>query len=176
MLALAAREPATLVLGIDPNAAAMAEASRRAAGPARKGGLGNARFVLAAAEAVPAELAGRAGLVTVSFPWGSLLRGCVGLDETVAGGLAALVGGDGGLDLLLAPAARDGLDGIPTTRSGLVESAARAFHPHGLRVIEGRAATDAEIAATPSTWARRLLAGGRGDRGATIVRLGRIRG
>jgi 16S rRNA (adenine(1408)-N(1))-methyltransferase len=51
----------------------MVEASRRAAGPARKGGLDNALFVLAAAEAPPAELWALAARVTVLFPWGSLL-------------------------------------------------------------------------------------------------------
>ena len=44
MLDAAAREPATLVLGLDASAAGMVEASRRAAGPARKGGRANAGF------------------------------------------------------------------------------------------------------------------------------------
>ena len=63
----------------------MAEASRRAAKPAHKGGQPNVRFILAAAEAPPPALAGIAGLVTVRFPWGSLLRGCLGEDTAVAG-------------------------------------------------------------------------------------------
>ena len=50
VLAAAAGEPATLVLGLDANAAGMAEASRRAARSGRRGGLPNAAFVLAAAE------------------------------------------------------------------------------------------------------------------------------
>jgi 16S rRNA (adenine(1408)-N(1))-methyltransferase len=65
VLATAAREPRTLAIGLDASAAAMAEASRRASSPARKGGLENARFVVTAAEAPPAPLRGVAELVTL---------------------------------------------------------------------------------------------------------------
>ena len=145
----------------------MAEASRRAARPARKGGLDNARFVVAAAEAPPDGLAGIAQLVTVQLPWGSLLRGIVGMDALVARGVAGLVGPGGELALLLAPAERDGLDGLPLTTAGLVDAAARAFDPDGFVVIEGRAATAEEVEASGSTWARRLR------RAPTLVRLAR---
>jgi 16S rRNA (adenine(1408)-N(1))-methyltransferase len=159
VLDVAAREPGSLVLGLDASAAAMVDASRRAAGPARKGGRPNARFVLAAAEAPPPVLAGVADLVTVLFPWGSLLRGCLGLDPSVANGVAGLVATGGTLELLLAPSPRDGLDGVPTEVDGLVAAAADAFRPLGLDLDVGRAATGAEIAASGSTWAKRLAAG-----------------
>jgi 16S rRNA (adenine(1408)-N(1))-methyltransferase len=164
VLDVAAREPGSLVLGLDASAAAMVEASRRAAGPARKGGRPNARFVLAAAEAPPSVLAGVADLVTVRFPWGSLLRGCLGLDDTVAEGVAGLVATGGTLGLLLAPSHRDGLEGAPTDVDGVVAAAAGAFRPLGLDLVVGRAATSEEIAASGSTWAKRLAAGR--DRGA----------
>jgi len=175
VLAAAAGEPTTLALGIDASGAAMAEASRRAARPARKGGLDNVRFVLAAAESLPPALAGRATLVTVTFPWGSLLRGCVGLDDAVAAGVAGLVALEGCLELLLAPADRDGLEGVPTTAPELVHVVTQTFARHGLELVEGRAATTDEIRNVPSTWARRLLNGGRHARGVTLVRLARGR-
>ena len=84
VLAAAAADPDTLVIGIDASAGAMAEASRRAARPARRGGLPNALFVVAAAEALPPELDGVADVVTIQLPWGSLLRGALALDEDVA--------------------------------------------------------------------------------------------
>lgn len=174
VLAAAAREPATLTLGIDASAAAMAEASRRAARPTRKGGFDNVRFVLAAAEALPGELSGSASLVTVLFPWGSLLRGCLGLDDAVAGGLAGLVASGGVLELLLAPAERDRLAGVPTTEGGIIEGATRVFAPHGLEVVLARTAIPAEIAATGSSWARRLGVAGRGNgsnRSPVLIRL-----
>jgi 16S rRNA (adenine(1408)-N(1))-methyltransferase len=68
VLAVAAARPDRLVVGVDANAAAMAEASRRAAAKPRRGGLPNALFVVAAAEALPPELAGVAELVTAHFP------------------------------------------------------------------------------------------------------------
>jgi 16S rRNA (adenine(1408)-N(1))-methyltransferase len=50
VLAAAARQPETLIVGVDANAAGMAEASRRAA---RRGALPNALFAVAAAEHPP---------------------------------------------------------------------------------------------------------------------------
>lgn len=157
MLATAAAEPSTLVIGLDADAASMAESSRRAAGPARKGGLANALFVLAAAEAPRAELCALATRVTVLFPWGSLLRGCLGADASVAHGIASLLAPDGTLELLLAPAGRDGLDGLPTDPAAVIGAATATFDALGLRLVEAHAATDVEVRASGSTWARRLL-------------------
>jgi 16S rRNA (adenine(1408)-N(1))-methyltransferase len=157
VLATAAAEPTTLVIGIDANAASMAEASRRAAGSARKGGFPNALFVLAAAEAPPDELKALAAGVTVQFPWGSLLRGCLGADAAVAEGIAQLLAPRGTVQLLLAPAARDGLDGLPTDPAAVIAAAAGTFDAFGLRLVDARIATDAEVRASGSTWARRLL-------------------
>lgn len=174
VLAAAAREPTTLALGVDASAAAMAESSRRAAKPGRKGGHQNARFVVAAAEDLPPILCGRAALVTVLFPWGSLLRGCLGLDDAVARGVAGLVAPGGALELLLAPAAKDGLEGVPTTEPEIIEAVRRAFEAHDLEVEVARRATPAEVAASGSSWARRLgVAAGRNgsDRSPIRVRL-----
>jgi 16S rRNA (adenine(1408)-N(1))-methyltransferase len=76
---------------VDANAAAMAVASRRAAAAPRRGGLPNALFVVAAAEALPPELDGLADTVTVHFPWGSLLRGLLRADPAVMTGLTRLM-------------------------------------------------------------------------------------
>lgn len=165
MLAAAAREPANLVLGLDANAASMAESSRRAARPAAKGGLPNAWFIVAAAEAPPAELHGVGNLVTVHFPWGSLLRGVTGRDDIVAAGLASLVAPAGALELLVAPLDRDRLDGVPTSAEDLVAGAAAAFAEHGFVIARSSRPAAAEVRATGSTWARRL------DRQATLIRL-----
>lgn len=168
VLATAAAEPTSLVIGLDAVAASMAESSRRAA----RARLTNALFVVAAAEAIPAELVGLADLVTVRFPWGSLLRGCLGLDEAVTSGISSLVASRGELELLIAPIARDRLDGIPTELDNVVRAAAATFGRFGLERIEGRQATPAEVATSRSTWAKRLLANGSSaDRPVTLVRL-----
>lgn len=175
VLAAAARDPKALVLGIDANAAGMAEASRRAYASVRRGGLPNARFIKAAAESMPAPLAGIAGEVTVHFPWASLLRGCLGMDDRVAEGVASLVRHGGTLKLLLATSARDGLDGIPVEPVDCAAASVRAFDAHGLTAIEARPATDAEIAASGSTWAKRLRSQRPIDRPVMLVRLCRSR-
>lgn len=175
VLAAAARDPRTLAIGLDASASAMAESSRRAARPARKGGLPNAAFILASAEALPAGLSRLADLVTVRFPWGSLLRGCVGADEAAAAGVASLVAVDGALELLLAPDARDGLDGVPTDPAAIAPAVAAAFVTHGFDLAVARSATPAEVGASGSTWGRRLGTtrsnGAASDRGVVLLRL-----
>jgi len=75
VLRTARRDPRTLAIGIDADAASMRAAAGRAA--RARGGQPNAVFVVAAVEALPPELAAVADEVTVLFPWGSLLRGVV---------------------------------------------------------------------------------------------------
>jgi 16S rRNA (adenine(1408)-N(1))-methyltransferase len=166
VLATAAANPDRLVLGIDPVPAAMAEASRRAALPARKGGLPNALFVVAAAEAMPEGLCGLADLVTVNLPWASLLRGALALDDAAAAGIASLVKPGGTVELLLAPAAKDRLAGDVDVAARLAGSLAADWRAHGLCLAEARPATPADLAATRTRWARRLGLGQGADRPA----------
>lgn len=171
VLAAAARDARTLVVGMDANAAAMAESSRRAAAPSGRGGIANAAFIVAAAEEVPDALAAGADLVTVRFPWASLLLGCVGRDARVAEGVAALVCPGGTLELLLAPSARDGLAGVPVELEAIAQAATGTFSALGLTPACARPATEAEIAASGSTWAKRLRSQRPADRPVMLVRL-----
>jgi 16S rRNA (adenine(1408)-N(1))-methyltransferase len=155
VLTRAAAEPTSLVFGIDANAASMADASRRAARPATKGGLPNARFVVAAAETPPPELAGIADLVTVLLPWGSLLRGVLGRDDAVTTGIATLVRPGGRIEVLLAPSDRDGVE-WPADATALRVLAGDAWCRRGVEVRTVAVATSLDLAAVPSTWARRL--------------------
>ena len=175
VLAAAAREPKVLAIGLDADASSMAEVSRRAARSEAKGGSANVAFLVAAAEAIPAELHGIAALVTVRFPWASLLRGCLGADPAVAGGVARLVASAGELELLLAPSDRDRLAGLPTEAPAVIAAARAAFEALGLCFTEGRPATSEEIRASGSTWGRRLLGNpaARTDRRPVIVRFRR---
>jgi 16S rRNA (adenine(1408)-N(1))-methyltransferase len=138
----------------------MADASRRAAQPAAKGGLPNALFVVAAAESPPPELRARASLVTVLFPWGSLLRGVLGLDERAAGGLVALVAPNGTIDALVSVMPRDGIDGIGSLDRAALDRLAATFGRSGFKLTSAAPASPADVRATGSTWGRRLLAAG----------------
>jgi 16S rRNA (adenine(1408)-N(1))-methyltransferase len=174
VLATAAAQPDRLVVGIDANAAAMATASRRAAATPRRGGLPNALFVVAAAEALPPELDGLADTVTVHFPWGSLLRGLVHADPAVMAGLTRLMRPGATLTVLLSSTDRDRAAGVAPLGEAAVRVLAGAYAGWGLDVVEARPATAADIAAAHSTWGKRLGAGGR--RPAWLLRARRDRG
>ena len=151
----------------------MAETSRRAARAEARGGRPNALFVVAAAEAPPAELHGRADLVTVRFPWGSLLRGMVGLEPAASAGLASLVAPGGELEALVSIHPRDGLAEVGERLADPSELG-RAWAAHGLTLVDSRPADRTEVAATRSSWARRLGATASDGRVATRVRLVRL--
>ena len=151
-----AEDPTTLAIGIDASADAMTEASRRASRPTRHGGLSNALFVAAAAEALPAELDGIADRLVIQLPWGSLLRGALAIDGGVARGIARLVAPAGRVDMLVAAAARDrlaaGVDVAERLENGLADDWRRL----GLELLDARPATDEDLAHARSTWAKRL--------------------
>jgi 16S rRNA (adenine(1408)-N(1))-methyltransferase len=142
-LARARTHPAELVVGLDANASAMVEASRRASRD-----LPNAVFLVAAAEAVPSELASLASLVTIHFPWGSLLDALTGSDPHTAGRIAALVAPGGALRLLVAAAPRDHRGSIdPVAIVGEL----------GMRPTLIREANLDDARAAHSSWGKRLL-------------------
>ena len=109
---MAAAEPRSLVIGIDANAAAMAESSRRAWRGRGERRVPNAWFMVEAAERSPGPLAGVASLVTVTMPWGSLLRGVVGLDRTALRGTASLVAPGGRVEILASVNPSDAVAGL----------------------------------------------------------------
>jgi len=135
----------------------MAESSRRAS----RGGPANALFVVAAAERLPAELRGLAGELTILFPWGSLLRGTLALDDAVhaSTGIASLLAPGGVATAFVSIEDRDGLDVPRLDADGACEALRDRWSSHGLELCALRPATAAELTATRSTWARRLAAG-----------------
>ena len=137
----------------------MAEASRRAARPSDRGGATNALFVVAAAERPPLELLGVADELAIHFPWGSLLRGALALDEAAANGIAALIKPRGRLTILISITDRDGLGLAAIDEPGAADALEGRWAAHGLRLELTCPATDADIAATRSSWARRLGVG-----------------
>ena len=138
----------------------MAEASRRAARPSARGGASNALFVVAAAERPPQELLGVADELTIHFPWGSLLRGSLAIDAAAAGGIAALIKPRGTATILVSLTERDGLGLTPLDEPGAADALAGRWAAHGLKLELLCPATDADVAATRSSWARRLGVGG----------------
>jgi 16S rRNA (adenine(1408)-N(1))-methyltransferase len=156
----ARREPEALVIGMDASASAMAESSLRGARPVRKGGLPNALFVVAAAERPPAELSALAAEVTILFPWGSLLRGALALDDAchAAEGVARLVAPGGVVRSLVSIDPRDGL-AVPVLNASSRDALAERWAGLGMALTAFAPARSDEIARSGSSWARRLGAG-----------------
>ena len=156
-LALAQAEPTALVIGMDADAASMAETSRRAARAAARGGRPNLLFVVAAAESPPAELIGLADEVRILFPWGSLLRGVLGRDARVARGIAALARPGAPITATVSVTPADGIGGVGALDSTTLADLDDDLRPAGLRLAGSRRIDRDEVRATRSTWGRRLL-------------------
>jgi len=135
----------------------MAESSRRAAKPQVRGGLPNALFVVAAAERIPDELRGVADVLTIHFPWGSLLRGTLALDDAAARGIAALLNVNAKAIATFSIEQRDGLDLPELDHDDACLALKRRWSKFGVEVCALRPAAAGDLHA--STWARRLAAG-----------------
>jgi 16S rRNA (adenine(1408)-N(1))-methyltransferase len=105
-----------------------------------------------------------AGSLTVNFPWASLLRGVLGHDDAVLAGLARLLAPGAAGTVLVSVVPRDGVPPVPPAAE-----LAAAYARHGLELVEARPATGAEVAASGSSWAKRLRAGS--ARPVTLLRL-----
>ena len=154
-LARARTEPGSLVIGIDANAAAMAESSRRAS-RGRDGSRPNALFLAHAAEALPGLLAGVADLVTVTMPWGSLLRGVLGLDPAALRGIASIVAPDGIIRVVASVTPADGVTGRTSLDVDAGPDIAAAWATVGFELVSMRPLAREDLAAIRSSWARRL--------------------
>ena len=159
VLAAAAAEPGSFVIGIDAAAASMAEASRRAARSPNKGGLPNALFLVAGADVLDPVLDACADLVSVLFPWASLLHGALGLDTTVAAAIARIVKPGGLVSILASVTPRDGVPEVPCLDETAIARIADRWRRLGLALADAHLATPAELRASGSSWARRLAAG-----------------
>lgn len=153
------------MLAVDAVAPPMAEASRRASKSAP-----NLVFLEASASAFAAALPAVADRLVVTFPWGSLLRGVLGLDAEVAAAIGSIVRPGGVVSALLSVAPRDGVPGLASLDW---DALARLVPPRGLVLVEACPATREEILASRSTWGRRLLAGGSSARAVWRLEWGR---
>jgi SAM-dependent methyltransferase len=156
VLRRARRNPRELVIGVDADAAAMADASRKAASSARHGGLSNALFLAAGAEELPGPLANRADMLSAALPWGSLLHGLLAADPMLVEGICACLKVDGELVLLLSATERDAAATLRLTDLEDATRLASALESAGLQVIECRPADESDVNLLSSGWGKRL--------------------
>jgi 16S rRNA (adenine(1408)-N(1))-methyltransferase len=148
-----------LVVGVDAAPAQLQRASTSAARKPAKGGLDNALFVQAAAESLPAALAG-ADEIHVLMPWGSLLRGCLRADEVLPS--LRSVAADGARLLVTLnlhawrPAVPEVGDTAEPTPTSVLGALNHVYLNAGWRLTGARYLDGAGIAALATSWGRRL--------------------
>lgn len=118
----------------------------------------NVLFVRASAEALPAELEGRADELTILFPWGSLLRAVLALPggEAAADGVVKLLRPGGRMSSLVSVTERDRAVADFALDDDALARLAADHDRRGLRLCDARRASADEVGASGSTWARRL--------------------
>jgi len=154
VLAQASAEPGAFVIGIDANAAAMVEASRRASRARTR--VVNACFLVEAAESLPGPLGYSVSLVCITLPWGSLLRGVLGLDASALLGIASIVAPGGRVEVLASAVPTDQIAGLVELGRAAEAGIAAAWKSLGFALESMRPGTRDELLATRSSWARRL--------------------
>lgn len=145
---IAQTQPRSFAIGIDACRENLHEVSRRAPS--------NALFVIANAQALPAELAGVATHITINFPWGSLLGGLVENDTGLMEGLREIARPNARIEIRL--------NGGALAEQGwpLEDGAARVRHvlaANGFEMRQASMLTARELKACPTTWAKRLAYG-----------------
>jgi 16S rRNA (adenine(1408)-N(1))-methyltransferase len=157
--------PATFYIGVDATRENLDEYSAKIGKKPSRGGLPNVLYVLASAEALPPELSGRADMITINFPWGSLMSGLIRGEPRLLASIARAARPGAPLAIYLNTAVFQ--DPIPLDVQGLPELTldyiARELVPRyaaaGITIRETALVGKEGMAAIPSLWARRLAFG-----------------
>ncbi|MCB1033453.1 MAG: class I SAM-dependent methyltransferase [Acidobacteria bacterium] len=159
-----AREhPEDLAVALDPVTTGFAKLAVKARRKLAKGGAPNLLFAAGAVEDLPGPFAGWADLITVNFPWGSLMRALVLPVPPVLERIAALARPDAQIVLLLNTSIfhdSDYLDRLslpPLTEERAREALLPAYAAAGLRIDT----VEPLVGAVPhrTSWGQRLVLG-----------------
>jgi 16S rRNA (adenine(1408)-N(1))-methyltransferase len=143
-----ARQPGCFAVGIDTCRENLRDASRRAPP--------NALYLIANAEALPVELSSMATLVTINFPWGSLMQGLVAGRPSLLRGVCRLLPPGSRLEVRLNGG------GLAEAGLSLEEGGMQVVRVlRGCGFVMGRpVAMDRQaLRACPTSWAKRLAFG-----------------
>jgi hypothetical protein len=152
----AAREPGTMFVGIDAEASAISEVSRRAARSTARGGLPNTLFLTAAAEEMPGPLTGTADSITIALPWGSLLRAVLEPGSAAFTRISATAKPCAQIEVLISSTGGDAASEGLVLDQPFAASLARRYGASGFRVEECRPASAADVVRLSSGWGKRL--------------------
>jgi 16S rRNA (adenine(1408)-N(1))-methyltransferase len=154
--------PEKFFIGIDANPSVLVKLSEKIHRKPAQGGVGNARFVHAAAEELPSELNGVAGEVYVHFPWGSLLRAVATGDEVVLCNLRRICAPQARLKIFMSlDAARDRSEierlGLPPISPVFLNTVLRPrYEQAGFEILETEMLSDVAWTELRTSWAKRL--------------------
>ena len=150
------------VIAIDPVRENMREFSAKAARKPERGGLANVLCAVASVEHLPPELHAIADEIFVTLPWGSLMRGIILADATVLENIASLARDSATLRIVLNTRIFDDpvpieVRNLPDVTPDYVRNAiATPYALHGIEITETSWMNADEVAAIPTTWAKRL--------------------
>ncbi|MDQ3935985.1 MAG: methyltransferase domain-containing protein [Actinomycetota bacterium] len=167
VLRAARARPDVLVVGVDMLAEAFADAASRAARKPTRGGAPNAVFLASDATRPPPDLHARASLVTVNYPWGSLLRAVAAPQAEPLRAIAGLLRPGGRLVALLnLSAAEDSayaerLELPPLDGEHIEGALVPGWRDAGLAEVSWRALAPGEDPPHRTTWGQRLVRGSR---------------
>jgi len=158
---MAKQRPSDLVIGVDANAYLMRAISRRASRKAARGGLANAIFGRLSLEQSPGELFQLADALTVLFAWGSLLRAVAVPELCALRNLATVAKPRARVWFLYGYEARRDARaveplGLPDLEATATLRTLEAGYLEAGLQVRARYATRAEVAAVPSTWAKKM--------------------
>jgi 16S rRNA (adenine(1408)-N(1))-methyltransferase len=151
-LRAARRDPGLLAIALDPSV----DRLRIGARGALRQKIPNALFVVARIEDLPCELRGAADDVTIRFPWGSLLRGLVRADPLVLRPLAELTRVGARVHALISVTTRDQSARLSPEELDSLPGRSASFSHCGFEIESVHTADAGEIAASDSSWAKRL--------------------
>jgi 16S rRNA (adenine(1408)-N(1))-methyltransferase len=156
--------PDRFFIGIDSNAANLAEYSRKATWKPAKGAVRNVLFVRANSDALPEELNGLVSEISIFFPWGSLLKSVVVPDESVLRGFRKICRADAEINIVFGynhicePGITAKLDLPILTQDYLHDTVVNTYKRVGF-AMKVRQLEKAEVAKLPTTWAKKLAHG-----------------
>jgi 16S rRNA (adenine(1408)-N(1))-methyltransferase len=152
-----------LFFGVDANASALREVSRRARAKPARGGASNALFGVLSLENAPGELAGLVDVLTVLLPWGSLLRAVAQPDPVLLPRLLALLRPTLGTFRFVfgyGPSDRDAAELPSLFDEGAFDALVAPYQAAGGVAARARTLDATEVRRLRTTWANRLTFSG----------------
>lgn len=164
---LAKQYPNRLFIGIDPNHKGLVKTSLRATKKKKRGGLENVVYVLASIKELPKELNNVANQVFINFPWGSLLRSIVKVEQKAWENLKMIIKKCSFIDIIF------GYDpiidkpevdrlGLPTLSNKYIQSTmVPKIEALGFKLRNFKKLNTNDLKTYPTTWSKKIAFGGK---------------